>query len=212
MNTKRLITVALSGVMLAFPAYLAAQQDQGQESVADAARKARAEKKDAPKAKMVIDNDNLGSLTGTINVVGEAPAPPEDQAKKAGDTKGGKAGEPAKDETYWRAKFDDAHKKLESDQHELDIMQREYNLKQQQYYADPMAALKQEYSRQDLNDSKAKIEDKTAAVAKDKTDISDLEDQLRQAGGDAGWASGGPSQSAPAPAQPAPAPAPAPQP
>jgi hypothetical protein len=205
MNTKKIITVALSGVMLAFPAYLAAKQDQGQESVADAARKARAEKKDAPKPKMVIDNDNLGTLTGTINVVGEAPAPPEDQAKKAGDDKGAKSVEPAKDETYWRAKFDDAHKKLDADQHELDIMQREYNLKQQQFYADPMAQLKQEYSRQDLNDSKAKIDDKTAAVAKDKADISDLEDQLHQAGGDSGWASGGPSQSAPA--QPAPAPA-----
>ena len=58
--------------MLAAPAYLAAQQDQGQESVADAARKAQAEKKDAPKAKMMIDNDNLGTLTGTVNVVGEA--------------------------------------------------------------------------------------------------------------------------------------------
>jgi hypothetical protein len=208
MHTKRLITVALSGAMLASPAYLAAQQDQGQESVADAARKARAERKDAPKPKMVIDNDNLGSLTGTINVVGEAPAPPEDQAKKAGDDKGGKSGEPAKDESYWRAKFDAANKKLKDDEHELDIMQREFNLKQQQFYADPMAQLKQEYSHQDLNDSRAKIDDKTAAVAKDKTDISDLEDQLHQAGGDAGWASGGPSQSAPA--QPAPAPAPQP--
>jgi len=207
-----MITVALGGLMLALPAYLAAQQDQGQESVADAARKARAERKDAPKPKMVIDNDNLGSLTGTVSVVGETPAAPDDQAKKAGGEKGAKSGEPAKDESYWRAKFDDAHKKLKDDEHELDIMQRELNLKQQQYYADPTAALKQEYSRQDLNDSKAKIDDKTAAVAKDKTDISDLEDQLHRAGGDAGWASGGPSQSAPAQPEPAPAPAPAPAP
>jgi hypothetical protein len=81
-------------------------------------------------------------------------------------------------------------------------MQREYNLKQEQYYADPMAALKQEYSRQDLNDSKTKIDDMTAKVAQDKSDISSLEDELRQAGGDPGWAS--------APSQPAPAPAPQP--
>jgi hypothetical protein len=202
MNTKKFITVALGGVMLAIPAYLAAQQDQGQESVADAARKARAEKKDAPKPKMVIDNDNLGTLTGTINVVGQAPAEADDQAKKAPDDKTPKSAAPAKDEAYWRGKFAEANKKLAADAHELDIMQREYNLKQQQFYADPMAALKQEYSRQDLNDSKAKIDDKTAAVAKDKADISDLEDQLHQAGGDAGWATP-PSQPAPeSPPQP----------
>jgi chromosome segregation ATPase len=204
MNTKRFITLALGGVLLASPVYLAAQQDQGQgqESVADAARKALADKKVAPKPKMVIDNDNLDTLSGTINVVGETPAATDDQAKKAADEKTQKSGESAKGETYWRQKFADANKKLTDDQHELDIMQREYNLKQQQYYADPMATLKQEYTRQDLNDSKTKIDDKTAVVAQDKADISDLEDQLRQAGGDPGWAT--------PPAQPAPESAPKP--
>lgn len=186
MNTKRFITLALGSLLVASPAYLAAQQDQsqGQESVADAARKAQAEKKDAPKPKMVIDNDSLDKISGTINVVGEEPAKSDDQDKKA-DENTKKA--PAKDEAYWRQKFADANKKLADDQKELDILQREYNLKQQQYYADPMAELKQEYTRQDLNDSKAKIDAKTADVAQDKAAISDLEDQLRQSGGDPGW-------------------------
>src|ERR1700688_3930669 len=199
MNTMRFVTLALGSLMLASPVYLAARQDQGQgqESVADAARKARAEKKDGPKPKMVIDNDNLGTLSGAVNVVGQQPAAAEDQTKKPADDKTPKAGGPVKDEAYWRQKFADANKKLTDDAHELDIMQREYNLKQQQFYTDPMASLKQEYSRQDLNDSKAKIDDKTAVVAQDKTDISNLEDGLRQAGGDPGWAT--------QPAQPAPA-------
>jgi hypothetical protein len=196
-------------MMLAAPAYLAAQDDQG--SVADAARKAQAEKKNSPKAKMTIDNDNLDTLKGTINVVGEEPASPEDQAKKpAADEKtptGAAPGEkgPAKDEGFWRQKFADANKKLTDDAHELDILQREYNLKQQQYYnGDPQAAMKQDYSRQDLNDSKSKIDDKTALVAQDRTDIANLEDELRQAGGDPGWAT--------PPAQPAPASESTPQP
>jgi chromosome segregation ATPase len=203
MNTKRLITVALGLAMLAGPACIAAQQDQ--ESVADAARRAQAEKKNARKAKLTIDDDNLGTLTGAINVVGEEPAPPEDKTKKAAtDEKAPKSaapGEktPAKDEAYWRDKFAAANKKLADDSHELDIMQREYNLKQQQFYnGDPMAAMKQDYSRQDLNDSKAKIDEKTALVAQDKADISNLEDELRQGGGDPGWAAP-PSQPAPAP-------------
>ena len=56
-------------------------------SVADAARKAQAQKKEAPKPKMVIDNDNLGTLSGTINVVGEEPAAADDQTKKPADDK-----------------------------------------------------------------------------------------------------------------------------
>jgi len=194
--------------MLAAPAYLPAQQDQDQGSVADAARKAQAAKKNAPKAKMTIDNDNLGTLTGAVNVVGEEPAPSEDQTKKAGGEektpKTAAPGEkgPVKDEAYWRDKFAAANKKLADDAHELDITQREFNLKQNQFYTDPTAELKQEYSRQDLNDTKAKIDAKTAAVEQDKADISNLEDELRQAGGDPGWATP-PAQ--PAPEQPAPA-------
>ena len=205
MNTKTLVTAALGCVMLVSPALLKAQQ---QESVADAARKAQAAKKTAPKAKMTIDNDNLGTLTGAVNVVGQEPAEPpspEQAAKPAADDKAAKAGAPAekapaKDEAYWRARFAAANKKLADDSHELDIMQREYNLKQQQFYADPMATLKQEYSRQDLNDSKTKIDEKTALVSQDKADLASLEDELRQAGGDPGWAA--------PPAQPAPAPQP----
>lgn len=192
--------------MFASSAYLMAKPNQEQESVADAARKAQAAKKNAPKAKMTIDNDNLGTLTGTVNVVGPTPAPPEDQTKKAAaDDKTAKAATPSeksplKDEAYWREKFAGANKKLADDAHELDIMQREYNLKQEQFYTDPMASLKQDYSRSDLNDSKTKIDEKTAAVNQDKMDVSNLEDELRQSGGDPGWATP-PAQPA-APAQP----------
>jgi hypothetical protein len=207
MNSKRLIILALGSWLLACPSFLAGQQDQ--ENVVEAARKAQAAKKNAPKAKLTIDNDNLDTLTGTVNVVGEEPAPPEDQTKKpAAGAKAPKAGAPGekppvKDEDYWRGKFADEYKKLADDSHELDILQREYNLKQEQFYTDPMASLKQEYSRQDLNDQKAKIDDKTALVAQDKADIDSLQDELHQAGGDAGWAT--------PPSQPAPASTPVPQ-
>ncbi len=63
MNTKQLIVVTLGSALLFAPALAQARQDQNQaqsqESVADAARKAQAEKKTAQKSKMVIDNDNL---------------------------------------------------------------------------------------------------------------------------------------------------------
>jgi hypothetical protein len=201
MNKKRLITLLLSSSLIGVPGYVAARQDQApsQESVADAARRARAARKSAPQAKLSIDNDNLGTLTGTVNVVGEAPAPPDDQTKKAGDKTAKPAGAGTKltdkDEAYWRDKFAAANKKLADDEKELDILQREFNLGQQQFYTNPMASLKQDYSRQDINDGRAKIDEKTAAVAQDKADISSLEDDLRKAGGDPGWASGGSASS-----------------
>jgi hypothetical protein len=191
MNTKRLIFVVLGTALLCSPAVMLARQsqDQSQDSVAEAARKAQAEKKTAPKPKMVIDNDNLGTLTGTVNVVGQPPAPPEDQTKAAAEDKTKTPEKPVvKDEAYWRKLFVDANKKLADDAHELDILQREYNLKQQQYYSDPNTALREQYDRKDLNDTKDKIDEKTTLVAKDKQDISDMEDDLRKAGGDPGWA------------------------
>jgi hypothetical protein len=185
MNTKRLTIAAFASVLLCSPAVLVAGQPQ--DSVADAAKKAQAEKKTTIKPKMVIDNDNLGTLTGAVNVVGQEPAAPADKSKAGADDKS-KEKPAEKGEKYWRDKFADANKKLDGDSHELDVLQREYNLKQQQYYSDPNTAMKEQYDRKDLTDTKSKIDDKTADIAKDKQDISDLEDSLRQAGGDAGWA------------------------
>jgi hypothetical protein len=208
MNPKRVLFAALVSALLFSPNLSTALR--AQESVAAAARKAQAEKKSSAKLVTVFTNDNIDTVKGTINVVGETPAPPadktttaqdktktpptEDKTKPAATDDKGKAA-PAddkttsiKDEAYWRKTFADARKKLADDTHELDILQREYNLKQQQYYSDPNTAMREQYNRQDLTDTKTKIDEKTAAVAQDKQAISDLEDALRQAGGEPGWA------------------------
>jgi hypothetical protein len=200
MNPKKLIMTFLGVTLLLSPSCLLARQSQ--DNVVEAARKARAERKSAPKSKMVIDNDNLDTLTGVVSVVGQPPAPPEDKDKAAAADKAKAPAAPkppVKDEAYWRSKFADANKKLSEDARELDILQREYNLKQQQFYTDPNAALTQGYNRQDLNDTKTKIDDMTATVASDKQDISNLEDELRQAGGDPGWATPPSTQATPSP-------------
>jgi chromosome segregation ATPase len=195
MNRKQLLVMTLGSTLLLAPTLVKARQNQ--ESVVEAARKAQAVRKSAPKAKMVINNDNLDTLTGTVSVVGQEPAPPKtDQTKTAAPPEVKKG--PVKDEAYWRNKFADANKKLTDDAQELDILQREYNLKEQQYYSDPNTAMMQGYNRQDLTDTKTKIDEKTAAVAADKQAISDLEDELRQAGGDPGWENPLPQPQAPA--------------
>jgi hypothetical protein len=208
MNAKRILFAALVSAFLLSPPLLVAHPPQ--ESVAEAARRAQASKRPAAKPAIVITNDDLDSIKGTVSVVGEIQAPLVDQTAAAPDKaktpapddkstapaatdkpKAAPADDkstPAKDETYWRKTFAGARKKLEDDSHELDVLQREYNLKQQQYYSDPNTAMREQFNRQDLSDTKTKIDDKTAAIAQDKQAISDLEDALRQAGGEPGWA------------------------
>ena len=96
-------------------------------------------------------------------------------------------------------RFAAARKLLADDTRELDILQREFNLKQEQFYQDPTAALKQQYSREDLDKTQSQIDAKKQVVEKDKEAISDLEDELRRSGGEPGWANepsgAGPSDS-----------------
>jgi len=164
------------------------QATQPAPSIVDAARKARAEKKDEKSTK-VYTNDDLAKLSGPISVVGEAPAAPQTGVPAGAAPAPAKeaAGAPVKDAAYWRAQFAAARRALADDSKELDVLQREYNLKQEQYYSNPDVAMREQYSRKDLDDTKAQIDAKQQDVAKDNQAISDLEDQLRQAGGDPGW-------------------------
>lgn len=190
-------------------------------SLADAARKARAAKKTEPQAaKKVWTDDNIPTAPREIPAAAAtegAEAPSEQlaqgatspigaqaaakQAAGAQGNAGGQAGTAAAAdddkakaelESKWREKFAQAHKKLEDDQKDADLMQREYNLKRQQYYSDPNTAMREQYQYPsgrggDLNDLAKKIDEKKAAIEQDKQAISDLEDELRKAGLPAGW-------------------------
>jgi glucose/arabinose dehydrogenase len=193
-----LIVVALT----AFPsAARQQQQDSSQQStgdpVADAARKAREQKKkETPKPKKVYTDDDLNHLvTGTAAPSGDANASgtTEEGAAKNSDAQGkdaaGKAGEHAESaEAAWRKRFREAYKNLDRAQRELDILQREDNKAQLQYYNDPQKALAEQYTRKDINDKDAKIAAKKKEIDQIKQQISDMEDALRKSGGDPGWA------------------------
>ncbi|MGA8072651.1 MAG: hypothetical protein WB995_04195, partial [Candidatus Acidiferrales bacterium] len=70
-----------------------------------------------------------------------------------------------------------------------DILQREMSNLQLNYYPnDPNKQLQQSVTRSDIIGQQNKIAKKQADVAADKTALSDLEDALRHAGGDPGWA------------------------
>jgi len=171
-----------------------AQQNPAQPStgdpVADAARKARAEQKTAPKPKKVFTNDDIPSAAPP-----PAPAATDATNKNAtqaqGDVKSDqKTPDPEdnpKTQAYWTKRARKLRAKLATAEQELDVLQRELNKDDLQYYPDPQKALMQQYSRSDINEKTAKVAAKKADIESLKQQISDLEDAVRKAGGDPGW-------------------------
>jgi hypothetical protein len=156
-----------------------------QDPLVEAARRAREAKKDAPKAAKVFTNDDIPSQ-GAVSTVGESP---DASQQESGDNS--KSG--ANDEKTWKDKFAALHHKLEQDQAELDVLQREANTGMLQYYGgDPQKAAQDQESQQPLGAAYGKkvsdIDAKKKDVEADQQAISDAEDELRKAGGDPGWA------------------------
>lgn len=179
-----------------------AQQQQHQDSsqqgstdpVADAARKAREQKKAEAKPKKVYTNEDFGGTTATP-AAATGTGKPESQEGATGeksDDKGatGKKAATAdkNSEENWRKRFREARDKLAQAEQELDILQREAQKAQVQYYNDPQKALSEQYSRKDVTEKDTKIAAKKQEIAQMKQHLSDMEDELRASGGDSGWA------------------------
>lgn len=197
-NGATLTGLALMALALtAFPSSAQQQQQDSQQStgdaVADAARKAREQKKkDTVKPKRVITDDDVNHLvSGGAPAAGDVAS--EEGAAQKPDTEGkdaaGKTAKPEESpETKWRKQFREAYANLDRAQRELDVLQREDNKAQVQYYSDPQKALSEQYTRKDINDKDAKIAAKKKEIDQLKQQISDMEETLRKSGGDPGWA------------------------
>ncbi|MGB6483950.1 MAG: hypothetical protein WBE86_10745 [Candidatus Acidiferrales bacterium] len=156
------------------------------DSLADAARKAREAQKNAPKAPLVFTNDNIPTSPSGVSVVGERAASSSDQSASSDAQAGAAAGK--NDEETWRKRFADARQKIDQDTAELSVMQREMGELNVQYYPDPTKALMQSVTRADLIKKQNAIDAKQKELDADKQALSNLEDELRKAGGDPGWA------------------------
>jgi hypothetical protein len=154
-----------------------------QESLADAARRAREQKKDEPKSTKVFTNDDLPT-NATISLDGSTSASSPATATAAAP---GKA--PAgNDEKLWREKFAKLNHQLEQDQAELEVLQRELGVLVTQFYnGNPVAGMQQGMTQADVNAKTEKIDAKKKDIEADKQAISDAEADLQKAGGDPGW-------------------------
>jgi hypothetical protein len=161
-----------------------------EDSLVAAARKAREQKKDQAGAKppRVFNNDNIPTAGG-VSAVGQNPPEVDGTDAAAGAAPAPAAGTSAgSDEKTWRKRFADLRKKLEQDQTDLDLMQRELGVLDVQYYNDPVKSMQQGYSRSDINEKTDKIEGKKKDIDADEQAIANAEDELQKAGGDPGWA------------------------
>lgn len=161
---------------------------QSSDPVADAARKARAEKQAAAKPKKVYTDDDFASKKNAPATPAASTAGEQASATDATAATDAAALNDPKSEAYWRKRFRTVRDKLDNSEKELDVLQRELNKDQVQYYNDPQKALMQQYDRKDINDKTAKVDAKKKEIEDLKKQLSDMEDELRKAGGDPGWA------------------------
>ena len=175
--TLRLTFLAVLSVTLLPAAAFAQSQDS--QSVAEAARKARAQKKNTEKTPKVITDETLDVKKGDVQSATaeqprmpgapEAPAQPAAGATNAPtkDSKNVSENDKARAALKERVALKEKIKEAQSD---LDLLQREYQLDQDSFYSSPdyakntsgkdkLDALKQQISdkQQDLEQLKAKL-------------------------------------------------------
>jgi hypothetical protein len=196
MRVKELIkgSVIVAGLWLAGITAYGQQQGSSQQSsgdpVADAARRAREEKKNAPKPKKVFTDDDVSK--SAPEPAPRAPAGSTGSATNTGNQEQQPAADATKEdpngEKAWRKRFQVQRDKIAKAEKELDVLQREEQKSSVQYYPDPQKAMQQQNSRAEVNALRAKIDAKKQEVAQLKQAVDEMESDLRKAGGDPGWA------------------------
>jgi hypothetical protein len=160
---------------------------QDQSSLGDYARKVRKDPA-APKAKpRVFDNDNLPA-NDKLSIVGQpaetasaaAPADDKDAATKPAED------DKAKKEAEWKAwqgKLGAQKDQIDLSTRELDVLQREYQLRAAAMYADAGNRIRNsaEWDKQDA-DYKQKIADKQKGLDDAKQKLTDMQEEARKAG------------------------------
>src|SRR5882672_7722888 len=184
-------TLCVAG-MVTYAQSQRSSQQSGSDPVADAARKAREDKKNAAKPKKVYTDDDVKPAAAAATPAAGVPSDASGAAatgaggsQKADD---GGAKEDPNSETAWRKRFKDQRDKLAKAETELDVLQRESQKLQIEYYPDPQKALSEQNSRKDVNEKMAKIKAKQQEIAQLKQGLEDMEADLRKSGGDPGWA------------------------
>jgi hypothetical protein len=184
-------------------------QSSSGSSLGDYARQVRKDGGPSAKARpKVFDNDNL-PREDKLSVIGEASkapsgdaaaakpaepgaaAPAAGEAKPAADTKPDSKGKPATDDKaakeaawkQWQQKLASQREQIALLQRELDVLQREYQIRAAAFYADAGNRLRNsaDWDKSDTQ-YKQQIADKTKAIEDAKQKLEDTEEEARKAG------------------------------
>jgi hypothetical protein len=170
------------------------QSSPDQSSLGDYARKVRKDPGTAKAKPKVFDNDNL-PVDDKLSVVGPQP-PAADASEKtpAADSKDAAAAKPAAsadDEKakkqaawkVWQDKLSAQKDSIDLAGRELDVLQREYQLRAAVMYADAGNRIRNsaQWDKEDA-DYKQKLADKQKAVDDAKQKLDDMKEEARKAG------------------------------
>lgn len=175
------------GILLVLPLGVAGQQQSTQQSqadpVAEAARRAREQKKDQAKPARVWDNDDIPKTNG-VSVVGEtspdvaaAPATGTGNGATPATTPAAAPAAAAENAATISASLATAKEHLKSVQTDLDILKRKYVLDQQMYLSNPQHESNTSGASQ-LKDEEDQIAAKQQEVADAQAKVNELQAKL----------------------------------
>ncbi len=164
------------------------------QSLVELARQQRARKEQQGKAVKVFTNDQISrsSSSRPATPAAEAQKPEGEEQMDAADTTEAGTAESAREERArldkeYRDKFAQLREELSYEERKLDVMQRELNLMQVQYYSDPNVAMREQHERGEINQRVQDMETQRAVVEQKKAAITALEEELRREGLPVGW-------------------------
>jgi hypothetical protein len=180
---------AASTVLLASLAVAQSSSPAQDQALGDYARKIRKDP-GAPKPRpKVFDNDNLPK-DDKLSIVG-AQAPVEANAVAPVDDKDANAAKPAEDDQAkkqaawktWQDKMTSQKDQIDLAGRELDVLQREYQIRAAAMYADAGNRMRNsgQWDKEDA-DYKQKIADKQKAVDDAKQKLADIQEDARKSG------------------------------
>jgi len=157
-----------------------ATEKQQTETAAEAARKARDQKKSEPKPARVWDNDNISLPAADLEVIGpDANAPATDSGTATGDqtAPNGAAAQPAlsPDElAHAQQAIKEAQEKIAELKADLDLAQRKYNLDAATYYGKPDFAADKD-GQKAINQEKSGVDAKKQALQLTQQTLAELQ-------------------------------------
>ena len=171
-------------ILLVLPAGIAAaQQDQQPQTLAEAARLAREQKKDQPKATHYWDNDTVPKTPNEVSVVGQASAATATGEEK--DANSPAAGAPASDagaakgssDSAAQSELNDAKERLKNLTADLDLVTRQNDLDRRTYYGKPDYSSDTDGADK-LKREETEIEAKKQEVAEAQKKVDELQAKL----------------------------------